>query len=71
MVRSRSLKIIQSELDFLLDIAPAGLPVEEIGRAMAGYPQVVEVHDLHVWEVTTEFPTLSAHVLVEPRLIVR
>jgi len=49
----------------LLDIAPAGLSVEEIGTAMASHPHVVEVHDLHVWEVTTEFPTLSAHVLVE------
>ena len=50
----------------LLDIAPSGLPVNEIGTAMAAHPGVVEVHDLHVWEVTTEFPTLSAHVLVEP-----
>jgi cobalt-zinc-cadmium efflux system protein len=50
----------------LLDIAPAGLPVNQIGNAMAAHPGVVEVHDLHVWEVTTEFPTLSAHVLVEP-----
>jgi len=50
----------------LLDIAPAGLPVSEIGTAMAAHPGVVEVHDLHVWEVTTEFPTLSAHVLVDP-----
>ena len=50
----------------LLDIAPAGLQVSEIGTAMAAHPGVVEVHDLHVWEVTTEFPTLSAHVLVEP-----
>jgi cobalt-zinc-cadmium efflux system protein len=50
----------------LLDIAPSGLQVEEIGRAMASHPGVVQVHDLHVWEVTTEFPTLSAHVLVEP-----
>jgi len=50
----------------LLDIAPSGLQVEEIGRAMAAHPGVVQVHDLHVWEVTTEFPTLSAHVLVEP-----
>jgi cobalt-zinc-cadmium efflux system protein len=50
----------------LLDIAPAGMSVEEIGTAMASQPHVVEVHDLHVWEVTTEFPTLSAHVLVEP-----
>jgi cobalt-zinc-cadmium efflux system protein len=51
----------------LLDIAPAGLPVDEIGTAMASHPGVVQVHDLHVWEVTTEFPTLSAHILVEPR----
>ena len=50
----------------LLDIAPAGLSVDEIGTAMVAHPGVVEVHDLHVWEVTTEFPTLSAHVLVEP-----
>ena len=50
----------------LLDIAPAGLPVNEIGTAMASHPGVVQVHDLHVWEVTTEFPTLSAHILVEP-----
>jgi cobalt-zinc-cadmium efflux system protein len=49
----------------LLDIAPEGMSVEEVGTAMASHPQVVEVHDLHVWEVTTEFPTLSAHVLVE------
>jgi cobalt-zinc-cadmium efflux system protein len=50
----------------LLDIAPAGLPVQEIGTAMASHAGVVEVHDLHVWEVTTEFPNLSAHVVVEP-----
>jgi cobalt-zinc-cadmium efflux system protein len=50
----------------LLDIAPAGLSVEQIGNVMVSQPHVVEVHDLHVWEVTTEFPTLSAHVLVEP-----
>jgi cobalt-zinc-cadmium efflux system protein len=50
----------------LLQIAPEGLRVEEIGTAMAGHPRVVEVHDLHVWDVTPDFPTLSAHVLVEP-----
>ncbi len=50
----------------LLQIAPAGLSVEEIGTTMAAQPHVVEVHDLHVWEVTPQFPSLSAHVLVEP-----
>ncbi len=60
-----SWRLLRDSGRVLLDIAPAGLPVEEIGKAMASYPGVVQVHDLHVWEVTTEFPTLSAHVLVE------
>jgi cobalt-zinc-cadmium efflux system protein len=61
-----SWRLLRDSGRVLLDIAPVGLPVEEIGKAMASYPGVVQVHDLHVWEVTTEFPTLSAHVLVEP-----
>jgi cobalt-zinc-cadmium efflux system protein len=61
-----SWRLLRDSGRVLLDIAPAGLPVQEIGTAMAAQPGVVEVHDLHVWEVTTEFPTLSAHVLVEP-----
>jgi cobalt-zinc-cadmium efflux system protein len=47
-----------------LEAAPEGLDVEDIGRTMARRPGVVEVHDLHVWEVTAGFPALSAHVLV-------
>jgi cobalt-zinc-cadmium efflux system protein len=65
MVRA-SWRLLRDSGRVLLDIAPAGLPVEEIGLAMASHPGVVQVHDLHVWEVTTEFPSLSAHVLVEP-----
>jgi cobalt-zinc-cadmium efflux system protein len=47
-----------------MEAAPAGLDPEEIGRALASVPGVVEVHDLHVWEVTSGFPALSAHVVV-------
>lgn len=47
-----------------LEAAPEGTDVEAIGRAMAGHPGVFEVHDLHVWEVTSGFPALSAHVMV-------
>jgi cobalt-zinc-cadmium efflux system protein len=47
-----------------LEAAPAGVDPDAIGRAMAGTDGVVEVHDLHVWEVTSGFPALSAHVLV-------
>ncbi len=47
-----------------LEAAPQGLDPERIGRALVCEPGVVEVHDLHVWEVTSGFPALSAHVLV-------
>jgi cobalt-zinc-cadmium efflux system protein len=48
----------------LLEAAPRGLDPQEIGRALASEPHVVEVHDLHVWEVTSGMPSLSAHVTV-------
>jgi cobalt-zinc-cadmium efflux system protein len=47
-----------------MEAAPAGLDPERIGRELASEPGVVEVHDLHVWEVTSGFPALSAHVVV-------
>jgi cobalt-zinc-cadmium efflux system protein len=47
-----------------LEAAPPGIDPDEIGRTLAGHPGVVEVHDLHVWEVTSGFPALSAHVVV-------
>jgi cobalt-zinc-cadmium efflux system protein len=47
-----------------LEAAPEGVDPVEIGQALAAEPGVVEVHDLHVWEVTSGFPALSAHVVV-------
>ena len=48
-----------------LEAAPEGVDVAAIGNALAAEPYVVQVHDLHVWEVTSGFPALSAHVVVE------
>jgi cobalt-zinc-cadmium efflux system protein len=47
-----------------LEAAPEGVNPDAIGQRMAGVAGVAEVHDLHVWEVTSGFPALSAHVLV-------
>ena len=49
-----------------LEAAPEGIDPDAIGRDLAAQPGVVEVHDLHVWEVTSGFPALSAHVVVKP-----
>ena len=47
-----------------LEAAPEGTAPEDVGHAMVAVPGVIEVHDLHVWEVTSGFPSLSAHVIV-------
>jgi cobalt-zinc-cadmium efflux system protein len=48
----------------LLEAAPRDLDPDEIGQVLAEQNHVVEVHDLHVWEVTSGFPAISAHVTV-------
>jgi cobalt-zinc-cadmium efflux system protein len=63
MIRS-GYALVKASARIFLEAAPEGVNPDEIGRALARQPSVVEVHDLHVWEVTSGFPALSAHVLV-------
>ena len=50
----------------LLEMSPPGLDADEIGQTLADHPRVSSVHDLHVWQISSGFPALSAHVLVRP-----
>jgi cobalt-zinc-cadmium efflux system protein len=59
--------LLRETTQIFLEGAPASAPPDEVGRSIAAHPGVVEAHDLHVWTVTSGFPALSAHVLVEPR----
>jgi cobalt-zinc-cadmium efflux system protein len=63
MVRSGA-TLVGSSARVFLEAAPRGLDPEAIGEALVKQPDVVEVHDLHVWEISNGFPALSAHVLV-------
>ncbi len=49
-----------------MEASPTGIDPDEVARAIAEDDDVVEVHDLHVWTVTSGFPALAAHVLVSP-----
>ncbi|MDX6648862.1 MAG: cobalt-zinc-cadmium efflux system protein [Solirubrobacteraceae bacterium] len=63
MLRS-SYWLLRASGRVFFEAAPEGVDPDAIGNELAGQPGVVEVHDLHVWEVTSGFPALSAHVLV-------
>jgi cobalt-zinc-cadmium efflux system protein len=59
-------RILRAAAAVLLEGSPAGMRTEDVGRALAAAPGIVEVHDLHVWELTAGFSALAAHVLVAP-----
>ncbi|MCN9242668.1 cation diffusion facilitator family transporter [Streptomyces sp. RY43-2] len=48
-----------------LEAAPVGMDPEALGDRLVAQPEIVEVHDLHVWQITSGQAALSAHVLVE------
>jgi cobalt-zinc-cadmium efflux system protein len=66
LIAAGSWRLLKEPIDVLLEAAPPGTDVREVGRAICAQPGVVEVHDLHVWTVTSGFTALAAHVVVEP-----
>lgn len=63
LIAASSWRLLREPFDVLMEAAPAGIDVEEIGRAMAAERDVLEIHDLHVWAVTSGFPALAAHLV--------
>jgi cobalt-zinc-cadmium efflux system protein len=61
-----SWRLLREPFNVLMESAPEGIDVQEVGSAMCSVPGVREVHDLHVWTVTSGFPALAAHIRSEP-----
>lgn len=57
--------LVRDSWRIFLEAAPRGIDVAAIDADLHEVAGVVEIHDLHVWEVTSGFPALSAHILVE------
>lgn len=65
MVRA-GIGLVRDSGRIFLEAAPAGVDPDVVGQRMVSLPGVIEVHDLHVWEITSNRLALSAHVLVDP-----
>jgi cobalt-zinc-cadmium efflux system protein len=64
LVLGSSWAVLRDSVGILLESTPRGIDAEAVGRTLSEAAGVVEVHDLHIWEITSGFPALSAHVLV-------
>jgi cobalt-zinc-cadmium efflux system protein len=66
LMLAASVTLLRESGRIFLEGAPASASPEDVGPAIVEHAGVVETHDLHVWTVTSGFPALSAHVLVDP-----
>lgn len=62
-VLPRTWVLLKESLNILLEGAPEGVDVDEVGRRMLAVPGVTGVHDLHVWVLTSGKNALTAHVV--------
>jgi len=58
--------LVRESWKIFLEAAPEGVDPTELGARIREFDGVAQVHDLHVWTITSGFPALSAHVLVAP-----
>jgi cobalt-zinc-cadmium efflux system protein len=62
-----SVKVLRSCVNILMEAAPEGVDCEEVRRSLCGHPEVADVHDLHIWALSSTEFALSAHLVVEDR----
>lgn len=69
MIIPRTFKLLREALDVLLEAAPRDVDVSEVRTHILALPGVVELHDLHVWTITSGMPVISAHVVVKESVL--
>lgn len=65
LVAASSWGVLRDSVSILLEATPSGTDAEEVEAKMLSVEGVTNVHDLHIWTITSGFPALAAHVLVE------
>jgi cobalt-zinc-cadmium efflux system protein len=66
LVLLSSWTVLRDSVSILLEMTPRGIDANAVGRTLAGAEGVADVHDLHIWTITSGFHALSAHVLCRP-----
>jgi cobalt-zinc-cadmium efflux system protein len=66
LILASSVRLVREPLDVLMESAPPGVDVEELGAEVCRVQGVRSVHELHVWTVTSGFEALAAHIVTAP-----
>lgn len=60
----RAISLGRRAIRILMEVAPEGIDVDSMHAQLLALPDVVEVHDLHVWTLTSEMHTATAHLVI-------
>ncbi|MEU8569523.1 cation diffusion facilitator family transporter [Streptomyces pathocidini] len=69
MIVPRTWRLLREALDVLLEAAPKDVDMAEVRSHILALPGVEGVHDLHAWTITSGLPVLSAHVVVQEKVL--
>ncbi|MEE2570185.1 cation diffusion facilitator family transporter [Pseudarthrobacter sp. J64] len=69
MILPRAWSLLRDVVDVLLEATPKGVEVQMIREHIMSVPGVVDVHDIHIWTITSGVPVFSAHIVVEDSMI--
>ncbi|MFI8686905.1 cation diffusion facilitator family transporter [Rossellomorea sp. NPDC077527] len=58
-------RVTKDSIHILMEGSPANVDMDQVKRSMSALKGVIEVHDLHVWSITSEYTAMSCHVVVE------
>lgn len=58
-------RVAKDSFHVLMEGKPKGMDVDQLYASLKELPHVVDVHDLHVWSITSEFPALTCHIVVD------
>jgi cobalt-zinc-cadmium efflux system protein len=69
LILPRTWQLLREALEVLLEAGPPDIDLTELRGHMTSLGGVREVHDLHLWTITSGLPVLSAHIVVDPEVI--
>jgi len=69
LIVPRAFALLREAVHVLAEGAPRGLDLDQLRAHLAAVPGVVDVHDLHVWTITSGMPVLSAHIVVSDAVV--
>lgn len=69
LVLPRAISLLRDVAEVLLESSPRNVDLDQVRGHILGVEGVVDVHDLHVWTITSGMPVMSAHVVVDDSIV--